>query len=269
MLYDVRLKQRRWFILLAAILLSLLVAACGNAIPSKGESSAQMEETATVAAPPTDTPAPAPTDTPAESAPEPTPTPADEGAAGQEEHLTLNINPDHSGSVAIDGTGNFLRSYQVGDDANNVEWRTFLSFDLSGIRQPATVQKATLQVSCNLKSGDPASLGETRVALFPYSEFDPFYLSTSGFRGVEDIFGELNCPGSTFEVTSALQRSFAEGSTSFNLVIASVNGPNNNSSADMMEITGAQLDVVVGPGATGDEGGALPPEILALQISAS
>ena len=196
---------------------------------------------------PAATPSPAPTATAAPM------TETDSGSM-----LTLNIVPNNSGSVAMDGMGTQASGYLVGDDADNTEWRAFLSFDLSSLQPTLNIQQVTLRVSCNVLDGSPDDLGGIRVAVYPYGTFDPLGLSNSSLRGAEEVFGNLNCPASEFDVTEAFLRVWGqEGSASFDLIVTAANGSDGDAAKDLIEVTGAQLGVDYAPGS---EDGQAPPQ---------
>jgi hypothetical protein len=96
--------------------------------------------------------------------------------AVQSQTITLQSLPAEDGyvrgltdgeSVSLDG------NVKVGDGNQNRKWVAFLSFDISGIPQGATIQAATLDLSNHTFVGDPfTTLGPLGIYFVQYGDLD-------------------------------------------------------------------------------------------------
>ncbi|RME44388.1 MAG: hypothetical protein D6796_11845, partial [Caldilineae bacterium] len=235
-------------ILFSVVLLFLLIACTPRAVEQPA-TEIQPSPEATVA------PLPAATAAPATTEAQPSPAPTME-ATPEIDYFTIHLNPGDSnnGSVLMDGTGQAYSQevYIAGDDAANDTWWSFLTFYFNDLLWSKPVQRAILFMECGNVNGSPESLGGIRVALYPYGEFDPLALSNASTRGAEDIFGEVTCPTTALDVTDALQRLLDEGETAFQVIIAPVNGSNNNAAQDSLEIKSAEINVDFRPEAAAE-----------------
>ncbi len=168
---------------------------------------------------------------------------AQQPPASSKKQVTLSATAN-GGSV--DPNGLSLPIYIPGDDIADLSWTSFMEFSIVDIPSGATINAATLDLSCAVRDGTPfADLGPVGVFYSYYGNFDPAVLSQGNFPLTEHL-GTVNaCPGGSLNVTASLQANL--GPPYYQIAVLFQFGTDSNADDDFIEVTAPTLKVEYTP----------------------
>jgi hypothetical protein len=159
-------------------------------------------------------------------------------------NITINLIRQESGTVASTGDKDTSR-YRAGDDAKNVTYRAFFSYDIFSLNK-TNVRQAKLKFGPANISGDPfGSLTGLRLWKVGYGGGLPDYNITGDnffFAG-----GLLTSSPSEIDVTPEITSLAAAGASRFQFETLFYKATNNNNAVDAIEWPDVRLEIVFNP----------------------
>ncbi len=156
--------------------------------------------------------------------------------------ITMPLNPVSSESGSIRSDGRIISLWTVGDDTVNNGIRTYLSFDISKIARVEEFRSAVLSISTLDQNGTPwADLGGLSIGEIEYGsrrlQVADYKLSSKRLERF------ASAPTTGVDLTPIISRAVRDKVSRFQIVLYFQTETDEDSSADNVKITVAELTV--------------------------